>query len=225
MKLAKQGIDIGLRTNQLEPSLSFWRDEIGLPYEELLKIGGGVHQHRLGLNGAVLKLNHARDPLPEAPSGYSELMIARDIRQPLNHQDPNGIPVTLVPTGYQGITHVGIKMQVRSLKSAAQFFASTLQAQTINANQYKLGNTQFFLEENTLALPSAGMQGRGFRYLTIQVYKVDTEHAELLQRGAQEAEPPRTLGQTARISFICDTDNNWIEISQRKSLTGDLTAH
>jgi lactoylglutathione lyase len=30
------------------------------------------------------------------------------------------------------------------------------------------------------------------------------------------------LGETARISFILDPDGNWIEISQRASLTGAL---
>lgn len=225
MNLAKQGIDIGLRTNQLEAALAFWQDEVGLPYEELLKIGNGVHQHRLGLNGAVLKLNHARDPLPELPTGYAELLIARDVEAPVKLRDPDGNLVTLVPVGFQGVTHVGVKMRVRSGSAAAQFFSSTLQADTISDTQYQLGNTQFFLEEDTLAAPGGGMQGLGFRYLTIQVYKVDLEHSELIKRGALQASPPTTLGETARISFITDTDNNPIEISQRKSLTGDLRAH
>ena len=83
MQLAKNYIDIGVRTNQLEPMLAFWRDEIGLSYEELLKVGNGVHQHRLALSGSVLKLNHAREPLPDrAPSGYQELLIARDVSEP-----------------------------------------------------------------------------------------------------------------------------------------------
>jgi lactoylglutathione lyase len=33
---------------------------------------------------------------------------------------------------------------------------------------------------------------------------------------------PVTLGTTARISFIRDPDGNWIELSQRASLTGSL---
>jgi hypothetical protein len=32
------------------------------------------------------------------------------------------------------------------------------------------------------------------------------------------------LGSTARISFVRDPDGNWIEISQRASLTGTLNA-
>jgi lactoylglutathione lyase len=33
---------------------------------------------------------------------------------------------------------------------------------------------------------------------------------------------PTTLGTTARISMLCDPDGNWIEISQRASITGSL---
>jgi lactoylglutathione lyase len=41
-------------------------------------------------------------------------------------------------------------------------------------------------------------------------------------RGGTEGRPPLTLGATARISFVRDPDGNWIEISQRASLTGPL---
>ncbi len=37
-----------------------------------------------------------------------------------------------------------------------------------------------------------------------------------------EGAPPVTLGEVARISFIRDPDGNWIEISQRASLTGAI---
>ena len=53
MQLAKPRIDVGLYTNRREEMLEFWRDEVGLPYEELLAMGGGVQQHRLGLLGSV----------------------------------------------------------------------------------------------------------------------------------------------------------------------------
>ena len=36
--------------------------------------------------------------------------------------------------------------------------------------------------------------------------------------------PAVTLGKTARISFVRDPDGNWIELSQRASLTGPLSS-
>ena len=66
------------------------------------------------------------------------------------------------------------------------------------------------------------MRAKGFRYFTIQVVDVEREHARLIERGATEGMAPVTLGETARISFIRDPDGNWIELSQRASLTGPL---
>jgi lactoylglutathione lyase len=37
-----------------------------------------------------------------------------------------------------------------------------------------------------------------------------------------EGYAPVSLGKVARISFVRDPDGNWIELSQRASLTGNL---
>ena len=63
---------------------------------------------------------------------------------------------------------------------------------------------------------------RDSRYITVQVWDVDIEHEAAVRGGAVEAMSPTTLGETARISFIKDPDGNWIELSQRASLTGPL---
>ena len=104
MNLAKDGIDIGLRTNHIEPMLEFWTNEIGLPYDELLKTGPGARQHRLRLNGSsILKINHHREPQPDTqPSGYRELLIAQDIQRPVRIQDPDGNPVDYPPWEWPG---------------------------------------------------------------------------------------------------------------------------
>jgi len=43
-----------------------------------------------------------------------------------------------------------------------------------------------------------------------------------VERGGREGRPPITLGKIARVSFVRDPDGNWIELSQRASLTGPL---
>ena len=68
MKLAKPKFDIGLATNHLEPMLRFWQDEVGLPFDHLLRVRRGMDQHRHDLKGSVLKINHLADPLPQTPS-------------------------------------------------------------------------------------------------------------------------------------------------------------
>ena len=65
MDLAKPRIDVGLFTTKLEPMLDFWQNEIGLPFDHMLPLGGGVRQHRHDLLGSVLKINHSRHELPQ----------------------------------------------------------------------------------------------------------------------------------------------------------------
>ena len=99
MNLAKPRIDVGLFTNNIEAMLDFYRNEVGLPFDHLLPLGGGLRQHRHELLGSVLKINEAREKIAErAPSGYRELLIARDgPLGPKRMTDPDGNAVTLVP--------------------------------------------------------------------------------------------------------------------------------
>ena len=150
MKLAKNYIDVGIQTNQLEPMMSFWQKDIGLPYEELLKVGGGTHQHRHTLNGSIFKLNHVRDPLPEdAGTGYKELLIARpDITEPVSKTDPDGNNVTLVPEGHRGISHIGIELEVSSIDQFQNFYRNILKIEEISDTCFKWGSTLFFLNDS-----------------------------------------------------------------------------
>ena len=204
--------------------LAFWGEEVGLPFEELLKVGGGTHQLRHGLNGAVLKLNHVRDPLPDSgATGYSELLIAKDgVAAPKTLVDPDGNRVTLVPSGYEGITSAGMRMRVRSAAAFRRFYGETLGLEALAADRFRWGSTLFLLEEDATHRRCQAMAGIGFRYITVQVWDVDAEHARVVEGGGAEGRSPVTLGSTARISFVTDPDGNWIEISQRASLTGPL---
>jgi lactoylglutathione lyase len=47
-------------------------------------------------------------------------------------------------------------------------------------------------------------------------------HSQVIAAGGAEGRAPVTLGETARISFVRDAQGNWLEISQRASLTGRL---
>ena len=120
MDLAKQHIDIGLYTNQREEQLAFWQVEIGLEFDHVGKLGGGVHQLRHHMNGSILKINHARDPLPDmAPSGYRRLLIAKpDLTEVQSLSDPDGNAVDLGPMGHKGVLGIGIEIAVSDLAAA-----------------------------------------------------------------------------------------------------------
>lgn len=227
MELAKPQVDVGLSTNNLEPVLAFWQGEAGVPFDHLLKIRRGQDQHRHDVLGSVLKINHHAEPLPDAPpSGYRELLVAREgVAAPREMTDPDGARVTLVPPGWNGVTQIGVRLAVRSLQAHRAFYRDALgltEEPRETGAAFRAGETLLILEESKDAPSDAGFQGRGWRYITFQVFKVDAEHAHVLAHGGREAVAPVTLGTTARISMVRDPDGNWIELSQRASIVGVL---
>jgi lactoylglutathione lyase len=226
MRLAKNHLDVGLFTNNIEAMLAFYRDRIGLPYEEMLPMGGGLQQHRFAMNGSVLKVNSAREPLqPQPPAGYRELVIAwPGLTAPERFTDPDSNAVTLVHPGHDRVEGIGVRLTVRDAAAHDRFFVDAMQMDRAGERIYRCGDSLLSVEESADAAEAGRMQGPGFRYLTVQVWDVDAEHAGIVERGGTEGRAPITLGTTARISYVRDPDGNWIEISQRASLTGPLPA-
>lgn len=224
MDLAKPVIDVGVFTSDREASLRFWQDEVGLPFEELLPIGGGVHQLRHGMNGSVLKLNHPRSPLPASPpSGYRELWIARKgLGEAKALCDPHGQPVHLVAPGERGISGIGVTVGVRDPVAQRRFYVEGLGLEETERDVYRCGESLLFVERDADAKADVPMQGLGFRYLTIQIRDCEGVHRQVLSRGGLEGAPPRRMGDVAIFSMVRDPDGNWIELSQRRSLTGSL---
>jgi Lactoylglutathione lyase and related lyases len=228
MKLAKPRIDIGFATNHAPAALKFWQDEIGLPFDHTQPIRRGYKQHRHDLCGSVLKINQVHEALPDnPPSGYLELLIARDdLAAPRPMSDPEGNRVSLVPKGMFGIERIGIRLGVRDVEAHRRFYMEALGLpQGLSADgvmTFLAGDTVLIVEPAADAPDDADFDGKGWRYITFQVFEVDREHAHVLARGGREARAPVTLGATARISMVRDPDGNWIELSQRASLTGSL---
>lgn len=229
MKLAKPSLDFGLYTNERDAMLRFWQRDIGLPFQETLPAGRGVHQHRHGLAGSVFKLNHCRDPLPAAgPSGYRELWIAREGADGALRADPDGNRVRLVEPGTSGVTGFAVRLAVRDAPAHARFYRDALGLEAAGDGAARCGSTLLVFEQDSSVAAdcetscNAVMRAPGYRYLTVQVWDVDAEYDAALARGALPGHPPLTLGSVARIAFVRDPDGNWIEISQRASLTGPL---
>lgn len=230
MKLAKPRIDIGFATNNAPAALAFWQNEIGLPFDYTQPIRRGYKQHRHDLCGSVLKINQVYEPLPDnPPSGYRELLIARDgITTPQPLIDTEGNRVSLVPTGHFGIERIGICLGVRDVEAHRRFYMEALglpQGSSEGAGgvmTFLAGDTVLIVEPASEAPHDASFEGKGWRYITFQVFEVDREHAYVLAHGGREARAPVTLGTTARVSMVRDPDGNWIELSQRASITGSL---
>src|SRR5437667_3629667 len=114
MDLAKRCIDVGLFTNQLEQMRAFYAERVGLPFEEILPVGGGVRQYRYGLLGSVLKINESRDPLaPWVAGGYKRLVIAdKRLPVPMTLSDPDGNEIELTPVGRGGVNQIEVHLGV-----------------------------------------------------------------------------------------------------------------
>jgi len=224
VRLAKQHLDVGLFTNDLEPMLEFWQGAVGLPFEEVLPTGGGGHQHRHGLNGGVLKINHIRDPLPKVgPSGYSELVVAKaDLSAPQSLVDPDGNRVRLVPVGFEGVASLAISIEANDVAVARKYYSEALGFSQEATGDLRCGETLVRVSSASVPRTAELTRAPGYRYLTVQVWDCDAEYARALANGASSGGAPRTMGSVARFGFVCDPDGNWLEISQRASLTGPL---
>jgi catechol 2,3-dioxygenase-like lactoylglutathione lyase family enzyme len=227
MQLAKTVIDVGLSTNNLEPMLRFWQGDAGLRFDHVLSVRRGQKQYGHDEQGSVIKINHHADALPDAaPSGYRELIIARDgLREPYRMTDPDGNRVRLVPPGLEGVTQLGISMGVRSLGEHRKFYGDILgftEQPWSGGLAFRLGESLLLLGEDRGATVDPHRQARGWRYITLQIPDIDTVHDGLRSRGVREGLAPITLGDVARISMILDPDGNWIELSRRASIVDGL---
>ena len=226
MKLAKQSLDVGLFTNNIEAMLRFYQDEVGLPFEELLPTGGGSRQHRHGLNGSVLKINESREPAPvDGPSGYRRLTIVSPrVTEPTDLVDPDGNAVRLLPA--QGADRwIEIDIHASDMDAARRHYGVALGFERLPDDTFRCGTTILHLRHDPSQPPVGGMRSPGFRYLTVQVWDADAEYQHAIENGAGAAMAPRTSGAVARFGFVRDPDGNWLEISQRASLTGPLPAN
>lgn len=222
IELAKPAIDVGLYTNARDTQLEFWQQTVGVSFSELLRVGGGVHQLRHAIGDSVLKINNCREPLnPAPPSGIRELSIASDVDAVVELSDPDGNQVRLVPHGHDGINQLRVTMCVSDLASHRHFWGSVLGLPENADGIFQCGASQLELTEGDATLDPI-QRAPGYRYLTVQVFDVKKTHADILEAGGREGSAPVKLGDVAHISFVRDPDGNWLEISQRKSITGSL---
>lgn len=230
MRYARAGFDVGLFSNIRDAQLEFWQQRVGLAFDHLGKLGGGIQQHRHVLGDAILKMNHARDPLPQIPAGgFTALQVFGEVDAPEVLADPDGNRVELRARDAAVGGRYGLCIASPDPERLVRFYAETLgltqcalpadgpRAEACLAH----GEGRIFV---TAAAPgwaeSPDWRGPGFRYLTVQVMSARDAWAEALAAGARVGEALRDLGELVRFGFIRDPDGNWIELSERTTFTG-----
>lgn len=217
--LAKPALDAGLMTNDLEPNADLFA-ELELTYDHLLKIGGGLHQHRYACGNSVIKLNSHRSALGPAPSGFTRLRVATAIDAAKTVTTTDGVEIVAVPVGDDGVA--GIEVTLRTDRPSATARLLEELGGEPDGDRYRIGESYIALEHGSHPGPPGPLNAAGFRYITVQVRDVEAAHRHLCSVGFAEGRAPIRLGDTAYISFITDLGGNWIELSQRASLTGPL---
>jgi catechol 2,3-dioxygenase-like lactoylglutathione lyase family enzyme len=224
LEIVKPAIDVGIQTNDLEAHQAFWGDELGLRFDHLLKVGGGVHQHRYDLHGGVLKLNAHRDPLPtDAPTGFTAIAVVDPIRAAdgiQGRQGPDGLRVALTPPTQDG-TRVNVMVEASDVARTLEILQTTFGGVRAEGT-LAIGETKLSVKLRQARPPTTSRDGLGIRYLTVQVRDVHAAHEHALASGMAEGMAPIRLGDVAHISFVRLPDGDWIELSQRASLTGPL---
>lgn len=218
---AKPALDVGFYTNDWDSAQAFWSDSVGLAYEELLKVGGGVHQHRFTLHEGVLKQNTSRDPLEPSTSGFVRLRIAADVDEVTSLQHPDGVPIEIVPMGHDGVSAVEITIAARSVDHTASLLIEAFDARP-DGGRLHVGETLLAFDHQPRRPESGPSRSLGCTYITTQVFDVQKQHERFLRKGFTEGMAPTRLGDTAAISFVRLPDGDWLELSQRANLTGEL---
>lgn len=214
LAIAKPAFDVGFATNDIDGYREFWSDTVGLPYDHMAKLGGGFHQHRWKLGESIIKVNHTRAPLSDMPpGGFQRLSIMHS--GAANQETPDGIPVSLAPSTNADLT---LHAVTSDLDAFMRFYRDTLGLAPDGMNALMLGRSRIVAEPGAPARID-GWRERGLRYMTVQTFDCDGLTAALERAGVEVGAPPRTVGQV-RYSFIRDPDGNWIELSERASLTG-----
>lgn len=225
MELAKPHLDVGIYTSN-HATVEFYRDSLRLPYESYVPLGGGIRQHRFNIYGSVLKVNHSRSPVGDGPpAGYGRITLAGDANARVGSlTDPDGNRLVLVPRGDAGTRSLKVDLNARDPEGCRRFYGEMLGLSRTGADGYLIGDSVVQIRDKPDHIPVPHSRHRGVRYITIQVQNVDKVYETLLSRGVRGVQPPRTLGKVARIAFVADPEENWIEISQRASYAGSVEA-
>ena len=83
-----------------------------------------------------------------------------------------------------------------------------------------VGESALLLTADPTAALDPPVDGLGWRFLTLQIFDAYGLYDLVIERGGRPGLPPKTLGDIAKYALVRDIDGNWIELSQRASLTG-----
>ena len=158
--------------------------------------------------------------LRSAPSGFARVRVGTPIDDARTVTTADGVEIVAMPIGDDGVAGIEVTLKTDRPTETARLLEEL--GGEPDGDRYRIGESFIAIENG----PHPGLPGplnaAGFRYITVQVRDVEAAHHHLCAVGFTEGRSPIRLGDTAYISFITDLGGNWIELSQRASLTGPL---
>jgi catechol 2,3-dioxygenase-like lactoylglutathione lyase family enzyme len=214
-------LDIGLFSDN-PAMLEFYEHELGLPLHDVLQHSPTYQERFYSVNGASLKINYSTAPMAPGTSGYRGLLIARDdVEQAITRHDPDGLAVTLVPTGERGVTHLGVVAAVPDVAHQRRFLTDALGAAE-DRDGLTIGDTRILLTEAPRTAGSTPTWRRGFNYILVAVDDSVAAHHALLAAGATHGMRPIRLADRCIFSGLLVPSGNWVELAQYAEDTGAL---
>jgi len=210
--LARATLDIGLFSDN--PAMAgFYTNVLGLPFVEALPHSDTYSENFYAANGASLKINASTEPMEPGTSGYRGLIIARDgTTSAQEFVDPDGLVVTIVPPGHDGVHQMGIVCEVPDVAAERAFLIEGVGARD-DQGVLRIGETAFFLRPGGVARPTPTWR-RGFNYYVVFVRDILTAHQQLLDKGAEHSAPPLRLADRCAFSWVRTPSGNWLELVQ-----------
>ncbi len=225
--LARPGLDFGIPTDRGDAMMAFYAERTPCSFLSRDPIVEGQDEVFYELHRSWLKLNTTTWALPPAVSGFRELIAADPtLDAPRHLVDPDGLPVTLVPPGTDGIDEVGVVIRSEEPDRLRSFLAEGFGAEARGEGQV-VGNTLFRVEPCEPLGARTPILTRGFTMLTLIVHDLLAVHDRLIAAGGSHGlKPALDPAQPERCiySFVSDPDGNWIELVQFGELSGPLPA-
>ena len=212
-RVTKPLLDIGLFSDNPE-MLEFYDHTVSMPFVELIQHSPTYQERFYSVHSASLKINYSLEPMADGTSGYRGLLVARDsLDEPVALIDPDGSTVTLVPTGFDGVTALGVRVVVADAQRQREFLVDALGARE-DAHGMALGHTRIIVEQADAPPYPTPTWRRGFNYILVPVDNVEVAHAHALDRGATHGLRPIRLADRCIFSWVRDPHGNWIELVQ-----------
>jgi catechol 2,3-dioxygenase-like lactoylglutathione lyase family enzyme len=223
--LARPGLDFGLPTDHGAAMCEFYQSELGLQLIQRDEIIEGHEEIFYQLHGSWLKINASSTPLEPAVTGYRRLIVADTAAQrPRTLHDPDGLAVTVVPAGHEGVDEVGLVLEVNDVEAQRRFIVEGMGGRPVG-DGYRVGNTVLFLEGSAKPVDVTPIIRRGLTMLTLVVNDLLATHAQLVDSGGAHGLRPSidpAFPERCVFSFVRDPTGNWIELVQFAEAPGGL---